>query len=182
MNINHILIVMTEPKSIFLEILFKYFMSNNFKKNKKKITIIGNISLMKKEIKKNNHRIKINEILDITKSKKNYINLIDIKIYKSKTSNYIADCFEKSLSILKKNKNVSLFNGPVNKRTFLKKKYLGVTEYIADNFKQKKFAMLIYHKKLSVCPVTTHLPLKLVAKKITKRKIREKERLNLGKT
>ena len=46
MNINHILIVMTEPKSIFLEILFKYFKSKNFKKNKKKISIIGNISLI----------------------------------------------------------------------------------------------------------------------------------------
>ena len=52
MNINHILVVMTEPKSIFLEILLKYFKSKNFKKNKKKISIIGNISLIKKEIKK----------------------------------------------------------------------------------------------------------------------------------
>ena len=34
---------------------------------------------------------------------------------------------------------------------------------------KKKFAMLIYNKKLSVCPVTTHLPIKLVAKKITKK-------------
>ena len=39
MNINHILIVMTEPKSVFLEILFKYFKSKKFKKNKKKISI-----------------------------------------------------------------------------------------------------------------------------------------------
>ena len=84
MNINHILIVMTEPKSIFLEILFKYFKSKNFKKNKKKISIIGNISLIKKEAKKKNYKIKINEILDITKSKKNFINLIDIKIKKKK--------------------------------------------------------------------------------------------------
>ena len=34
--------------------------------------------------------------------------------------------------------------------------------------------MLIYNKKLSVCPLTTHLPIKLVAKKITKKKIQEK--------
>ena len=51
MNINHILIVMTEPKSIFLEILFKYFISKK-KKKKKKISIIGNISLIKKRNKK----------------------------------------------------------------------------------------------------------------------------------
>ncbi len=70
MNINHILVVITEPKSIFLEILIKYFKSSSFKKNKKKISIVGNISLIKREIKKNNYKIKINEILDISESKK----------------------------------------------------------------------------------------------------------------
>ena len=30
--------------------------------------------------------------------------------------------------------------------------------------------MLIFNEKLSVCPITTHLPLKLVAKNITKQK------------
>ena len=34
--------------------------------------------------------------------------------------------------------------------------------------------MLIYNKKLSVCPLTTHLPIKLVPKKITKKLIEEK--------
>ena len=49
-----------------------------------------------------------------------------------------------------------------------------MTEYIAKNFNQKKFAMLIYNDDLSVCPITTHLPLKLVSKKITKKLIKEK--------
>ena len=34
--------------------------------------------------------------------------------------------------------------------------------------------MLIYNKKLSVCPITTHLPLKFVAKNINEKKIIEK--------
>ena len=34
--------------------------------------------------------------------------------------------------------------------------------------------MLIYNKKLSVCPVTTHLPLKLVAKEINNKNITQK--------
>ena len=37
--------------------------------------------------------------------------------------------------------------------------------------------MLIYNKNLSVCPITTHLPLKSVAKKITKPNIYEKTKL-----
>ena len=34
--------------------------------------------------------------------------------------------------------------------------------------------MLIYSKKLAVCPITTHLPLKLVTKKINKKIISNK--------
>ena len=53
MNINHILIVMTEPKSIFLEILFKYFKIKNFKKKKKNIYYRKYISYKKRNKKKN---------------------------------------------------------------------------------------------------------------------------------
>ena len=56
------------------------------------------------------------------------------------------------------------------KNTF-KKKFLGITEYISEKFLTKKTCMLIFNKKLSVCPITTHLPLKLVSKKITKKNI-----------
>ena len=34
--------------------------------------------------------------------------------------------------------------------------------------------MLIYNKNLSVCPITTHLPLKAVSRNITKKLITEK--------
>ena len=71
----------------------------------------------------------------------------------------------------KKNKDAILFNGPVNKKTFLKKKYLGVTEYLAENTNSKNPVMLIYNDKISVSPITTHLPIKYVAKNINKKKI-----------
>ena len=34
--------------------------------------------------------------------------------------------------------------------------------------------MLIYNKNLSVCPITTHLPIKAVSRNITKKLITEK--------
>ena len=37
--------------------------------------------------------------------------------------------------------------------------------------------MLIYNEKLSVCPLTTHLPLKNVSKKINRKLIIEKVKL-----
>jgi 4-hydroxythreonine-4-phosphate dehydrogenase len=49
-----------------------------------------------------------------------------------------------------------------------------MTEYISDKFKIKKNAMLIYNEKISVCPVTTHLPLKMVSNKINQKIIKDK--------
>ena len=50
--------------------------------------------------------------------------------------------------------------GQFQKKNFLKKKFIGITEFFAKKFNQKKIAMLIYNKELSVSPVTTHLPIK----------------------
>ena len=65
-------------------------------------------------------------------------------------------------------------NGPITKKNFLNKKFLGITEYISYKFNVKKNAMLIYNKRLSVCPITTHLPISMVAKNINKKMIKEK--------
>ena len=65
MSIDHIFIVTAEPKSVFLELLFKYFRSKNIIKNKT-ITLIGNKSLIMKEAKRNYFKITLNEVFDIT--------------------------------------------------------------------------------------------------------------------
>ena len=72
MNIENILITTAEPKSIFLEILFKYFKSKKFYKNKKKIILIGNLSLISKQAIKFNFKKKFNLISDITEAKKKH--------------------------------------------------------------------------------------------------------------
>ena len=85
-----------------------------------------------------------------------------------------AKCFDIAFKLIRDDFTNKLLNGPINKKKFLDKKYLGVTEYVAKRFGQNKIAMLIYNKKLSVCPLTTHLPLKLVAKRVTRKLIEEK--------
>ena len=55
--------------------------------------------------------------------------------------------------------------------SFLKKKYLGITEYLAKKTKSRNPVMLIYNDTLSVSPITTHLPIKYVSKNINKSKI-----------
>ena len=74
--------------------------------------------------------------------------------------------------MLKKDKRLNLINGPIIKKNFLGKKYLGITEYLgAKNNSLNKVVMLIYNKNLAVSPITTHLPLKKVHKSISKKKI-----------
>ena len=70
-------------------------------------------------------------------------------------------------------KKAVLINGPISKRTFLNKKYLGITEYLAKKTNSKKEVMLIFNEKLSVSPLTTHIPIKYVSKRIDKLKIIE---------
>ena len=90
---------------------------------------------------------------------------------------YIKKCFDVAFEILRKGLTKKFINGPISKTKFLDKQFLGMTEYIAHEFKVKNNAMLIYNKKLSGCPVTTHLPIKLVTKMIDKKLIIKKIKL-----
>ncbi len=173
MNSKPILIIPGEKKSIFFEIFFKSIKSLTFVCP---LILIYDRKKVYQESKKYNFRKKIELINYEEIFKKKLFNkriyLIDIEYRNS--LNYNQNCFNVAFKLIKNGLSYKLINGPINKSKTLKKKYLGVTEYIADNFKQKKFAMLIYNKRLSVCPITTHLPLSLVSKKITKRSIIEK--------
>ncbi len=186
MDYKPILIIAGEPNSIFLEIFFKSIKKYN---SKNPLILIASYKLLKLQMKKLNFYMKIrilneknlfNSLID-----NKQINLINVN-YKShrafekissKSNMYIKSSFEIAFKLIKKHKLKSLINGPISKKNFLNQKYLGITEYISKKFKVKKNAMLIYNKKLSVCPLTTHLPLKQVTKKIEKKTIIEKVKL-----
>ena len=133
-----------------------------------------------------NFKFTINEIeiKDALKLKidKKKINLIDVKLkvnkaftkISSKSNHYIENCFKVALNLLNHKITNKFINGPISKKFFLKKKFLGVTEYLVSKTGTKKYAMLIYNKSLAVCPLTTHLPLRLVAKEIKRENINEK--------
>ena len=76
------------------------------------------------------------------------------------------------MELLKKKLAFALINGPISKTHFLKKKYLGITEYLSIKLKRKnKPTMLIYNSAFSVCPITTHVPLSKVGRVLSKKKI-----------
>ena len=186
MTYKPIIIVAGEPNSIFFEI---YFKAINYKKFRSPLILIASLNLIKLQMKKMNikKKIKCLNFLKINKYKldNNYINLIDINYNQSKpyekisikSNDYITKSFDLALKILKRRISNKFINGPISKKYFLNKKYLGITEYLAKKSRTKKFAMLIFNEKLSVCPLTTHLPLKNVSKKINRKLIVEKVKL-----
>ena len=181
-----IVIVAGEPNSIFSEILIK---SLKYKKFKSPIILIASKNLFKLQMKKLNvdRKIRLIKFSDLkSKSLDNKkINLINVTYdqkkafdkISSKSNNYIKKSFNIALKILKKRITNKFINGPISKKFFLNKKYLGITEYLAHKTKTKNFAMLIYNKNLSVCPLTTHLPIKKVSKNINKEMIKKKIKL-----
>ena len=179
MRVNKILIVLGEPQSTFSEILLKYFYSKEFSKNKKKIILIGSKILFEKQMKKLKFNFSLKKIINLEEAEFNKLNILNVnynnqKIFSkisSSSKRYISDSFKIALNLIKNNKNIALINGPISKKHFLNKKYLGITEYIAKKTKSKNQVMLIYNEKLSVSPITTHLPLKYVTKNINKEKI-----------
>ena len=184
MNNKPIIIVAGEPYSVFLEIFFKALKIKKIKNLKSPIIIIASHDLLLKQMKKLKYSFRTKLIdhnfFDANFMDNKKINLINVNFNFSKTfdkiskksNKYIEECFELGLKLMKKNKGSGLLNGPIVKKHFLNKKFPGITEYLS--FKTNhigKEVMLIYNKNLSVSPITTHLPLKYIFNKITKKKI-----------
>ena len=178
MNYSPILIVSGEPNSVFLELFFKVLKKD---KIKSPIILISSKKLLTLQMQKLEFKKKI-KLLQISKLKSykldnKTINLIDVKYNPdkafekiSKKSNiFIENSFHLAFQIIKKNNIHKFINGPISKKQFLKNKFLGITEYISEKFQANNTCMLIYNDTLSVCPITTHLLLKLVSKKINKK-------------
>ena len=174
-----ILIVAGEPFSVFSEILSKALRNNKFKNP---LVVIASLNLFKKQFSLLNYKTSINIISRNFKNndlKLNKINLINVDFnfsnpfekITSQSNNYNNECFQLALKLINKKKFLGMINGPISKKHLLKNKFLGITEFLAKKTNSKSFAMLIYNKKLSVSPVTTHVPVKKISKFITKKRI-----------
>ena len=183
-----IAIIAGEPNSISSEIIFKSWKS---RKNyvHKPFIVIGSIKLLNSQKKKLNYNIKLKKIDDdfkITKLNQGALPVynVDYKQKKSfekistKSNKYIFKCFNMAIKLIKSKKILGFINCPVVKETLFKKKHQGITEFLSKKYKTKNNeVMLIFNKNLSVSPLTTHISLNQVAKKISKIKIIKKVRV-----
>lgn len=97
---------------------------------------------------------------------------INCEIQKKNYYKYLNEITHLGIKLFRKKKIKFLINMPLNKKKFLKKKYEGYTEFFSYKFDKKKNEnMLLYNNKFSVCPLTTHIQIKNIEKKINKLKI-----------
>ena len=178
---NKILIILGDPESINSEIMFKSWKKLP-KKLRKQLVIISNFELLKSQLKKLKYKISLIKVdvknLNLITDKLKVIN-VDLKFKKIFSFNkqilkkYILKSFSLAHSILLKEKSIKgLINCPIRKNMISNIGY-GVTELLASKcqIKDGSEAMLIRNKSFSVSPVTTHINLKKVSKKLSKRLI-----------
>ena len=186
--IKPIAIVAGEPNSISSEIIFKSWKLRNRYAHKPFI-VIGSIHLLNLQKKKLRSNIKIREIrknlssYDLD-SNELFVYNVDYKQKKpfqkiSKKSNkYIYNCFNLALNLIERKKIIGIINCPIAKEFLFKNKYQGITEFLAKKSKVKGYeVMLIFNKKLSVSPLTTHIPINYVSRNISKSKIIKKTKI-----
>ena len=180
-----IAIIAGEPNSISSEIIFK-----SWKLRKqyihKPLMVIGNIQLLNLQKKKLKCNIQIKKIEnnfsieDLNGSKLPVYNVEynqkkPFQKISNKSNKYIFRSFDIAINLIKNKKIIGLINCPVSKETLFENKYQGITEFLSKKAgKENNEVMLIYNKKLSVSPLTTHIPLHQVCKKINKLRIIKK--------
>jgi 4-hydroxythreonine-4-phosphate dehydrogenase len=181
---NKIILIGGDPNSINSEIIFKTWkkLSVNLKK---RLYLIANFELIYKQYKSLGFEIDIIKVKNINEtSNSDLLKIIDIplnfkspfKVPSADSSKYISN----SLNVAHKlaiNKKISGFvNCPINKKLLKKNKILGVTEFLAakSNIKKGSEVMLIHNKKLSVVPLTTHINIRNISKRIDVNLIKKK--------
>ena len=183
-----IAIIAGEPNSISSEIIFKCWKMRNLYIHKP-LLVIGSIYLLNLQKKKLKYHIKIKKINSNFKTKDLHgseipVYDVDYKQEKPfqkisiKSNKYIFKCFNVAINFINNKKIIGFVNCPVSKESLFKNKYQGITEFLSKKAKVSgDEVMLIYNKKLSVSPLTTHIPLSQVSKKISKLKIIKKVKI-----
>ena len=105
----------------------------------------------------------------------NLLKIIDVKlkfknpfkINKKNLTNFVTSSMNLAHKLSLTNEIIGMINCPINKNV-LNLKNIGITEYLASKCKIKNNSevMLIKSNKLAVCPITTHIDVKDISKKL----------------
>ncbi|MDC0903009.1 4-hydroxythreonine-4-phosphate dehydrogenase PdxA [Pelagibacteraceae bacterium] len=181
---NNIIILGGDPNSINSEIIYKTWNKVN-KKIKRKFCVIANYNLILAQFKKLKLKIKITKIKNFNENiKNNNIKIIDVPLnFKDPfnvplkvSSIYVKKCLDLANKISLEGKIKGFINCPIDKKLIKTKEIHGVTEYLArkSNVNINSEVMMLFNRKLSVVPITTHIDIKKISLNITKNIIDKK--------
>ena len=179
-----------EPAGIGPDLIIKLAASKKWCDFKVPIVSIGDPKLFLDRADLLGKKIEINEVNSINKVRTNQKNLIQViniakcnktaagKIYKS-NARYVLNNLDYAIKQTLHNKRTALVTGPLNKEIIISidKKFTGHTEYIQKITKSNGVLMMLASDQLRVALATTHIPIKDVAKTITKELIINKVKI-----
>ena len=179
-----IIVVAGDPNSINSEIIYKTWKKLN-QITKKKIYLIANYNLISQQFRKLKFKVKLIKTNDLSNnSNLDSLKIIDVplkfnnsfNVSKKESSKYVFKSLDLAHKLSLNKKIAGFINCPINKKLISKNGKIGITEYLASKCKIKDSSevMLIHNKKLSVVPITTHLDIKDVSKKISTKIIEKK--------
>ena len=172
-----IIIVSGDPNSINSEIISKCWKKLN-KSLKKRIFIISNYRLLKQQFNKLGFSNKIEKVKDFNETgKSENLKIIDIKLNfknefnvpKIASSKFVIESLNLAHKLALRDDVCGLINCAISKN-LLNKNKIGVTEYLANKCKLNNSSevMLIRNESFSVSPITTHINIRDVSRKIKK--------------
>lgn len=175
-----IILLSGDPNSINSELIYKSWKKIPISL-KKRIYLITNYNLIKKQLKTLRYRVSLLKVKNINvNSSSQSLKVIDIKlkfknpfkVSRRSASKFVLDSLNFAHNQALKNDVAGIINCAIDKK-LLNKKKTGVTEYLASKCKIKNSSesMLIANDKFAVSPITTHLDIKDVAKNLSKNKI-----------
>ena len=181
---KRIILVGGDPNSINSEIIFKFLIKLN-NKIKKETILLANYELMKLQAKKLKRSVKMEKFNNFQKIKDSLnIKILDVPLKFKKPFNvqqkdsrkYISKSFNLAHKLALSKYVKGIINCSVDKSLISKRKNIGITELLASKCKIKDSSqvMLLYNKKLSVVPITTHIKVEEISKKINKTLIAKK--------
>jgi len=175
-----ILLLSGDPISINSEIIYKTWkkLKNPIKK---KIYLVSNLNLLNAQFKKLKYSLKMVQVKNIHENiKGNHLKIINVNlkfdrpfnISQEKRSKFVLNSLDLAHQLAENGEVSGIINCAIDKKLLGKKK-IGVTEYLASKCKVKNHSevMLIKNKRLSVVPITTHVDIKHISRKINSIKI-----------
>jgi 4-hydroxy-L-threonine phosphate dehydrogenase PdxA len=182
--INKIIILAGDPNSINSEIILKLWKQTNTK-IRNRIIVIGNYKLIANQSKKLKIKVNLNKLENINeKNVKGCLNIINwplkfkscFNVSENEAAKYVVGCLNFAHKLASEKKIKGFINCPIDKNLIKNNKTFGVTEFLAkkSNIKNNSEIMLLYNKKLSVVPLTTHIGIKDISGNIKKKTIVEK--------